>query len=66
MSKNKFTLIINDDNGKISIEMQDYLTETKTEFKIEETTTSSITSVAGMCKLVIKEAKEMYREATTK
>jgi C4-type Zn-finger protein len=65
MSKNKFTLIINDDNGKISIEMQDYLTETKTEFKIEETT-FSITSLAGMCKLVIKEAKEMYREAITK
>ena len=66
MSKTKFTLIINDDNDKISIEMRDRLTKTKVKFKISKETTSPTDSIAGWCKLVFTQAKEMYREKINK
>lgn len=61
---NRFSITINDDGGKISLVIIDYLTKKSAEISAEELAEISLNvfSIAKMCEVVIKTVKPKFRE----
>lgn len=57
---NRFTLIIHDDDGEVSLEIQDYFTRTKAEITAEELKDASGLGIGGLSKMLVKLAKREY------
>lgn len=65
-TKNRFSLTINDDDGKISIDIKDYKTGFKTYITPDELKDSAAFSMGGLSKLIILKAKTAFREVVEK
>ena len=63
---NRFTIIINDDDGAISLEIQDFATGTKINLSERDFSKAEGTSIFGLSKIIIGILKPRYREIVAK
>lgn len=63
--KDKYVLIIENENNEITLGIEDYLTGTKIKFTDKELSNSEGFSVGWMCHKLIKLTKDKYRSITT-
>ncbi len=59
--KDKYILIIKDEDNEISLEIQDYLTGTRIEFTSKELGFVDGLTIGSMCKKLIELTKDKYR-----
>ena len=64
----RFSITINDDDGKVSLEIIDHLTKRQTEISADELMEAKGKefSIGKMCELIIKVLKPKFREIATR
>lgn len=64
----RFSIIINDDDGKMSLKIIDYLTQRSAEISAEAISEAKLQkfSMGEMCELIVKNLKSKFREIVSK
>ena len=63
---NRFTIIINDDDGEVSLEIQDYSTNTKIALDVDAFKDSEGLNIYELSRIIIGLLKPKFREIVTK
>ena len=62
----RFTVLLHDDDGELSMEIKDHETMKAITLSAEELRGGSVASVVGLAKIIVKEIKPKFRQLAQK